>query len=135
MDLSQHTKKIERLFDAYEALQARHLELMKAADLSNVKAMNTERQEASDALQAALNQFMENAGSMGQDRSLPLLSAFESRLTNIMALDERIASEIERHRGKMREHLKQMKQGKNAMNGYKSAAKAPDRPRVFKISR
>ena len=136
MDLSQHEQEIEQRFLYYESLQARHLDLMKNVNLPDVKTLTQERKQASDDLQATLNRFMGNAGSLGQSKSLPLLSKFESRLNTIMELDERIASEIERHRGVMKKELNQMKQGKKVIEGYGSAASPPkNQPRVFSISR
>ncbi len=136
MDLSQHEQKIEQKFQIYEALQARHLDMMKNVSLPDMKALTLERKQASDTLQSALNRFMENAGSLGQSKSLSLLSKFESRLNNIMVLDERIASEIEKHRDLMKKELNQMKQGKKAIKGYGSAVTPPkDQPRVFSINR
>jgi hypothetical protein len=134
MDVSE--QKIEQRFLDYESLQARHLDMMKRTNLPDMKALTQERKQASDDLQTALNRFMENAGSLGRSKSIPLLSKFESRLNTIMELDERIASEIERHRGVMKKELSQMKQGKKAIEGYGSAATPQKgRPRVFSISR
>ncbi len=136
MDLSQQEQEIEQRFLDYESLQTRHLNMMKNIDLPKMKALTQERKQASDYLQSALNRFMENAGSLGQSKSLTLLSKFESRLNTIMELDERIASEIERHRGLMRDELNKMKKGKKAIEGYGSAATPPkNQPRVFNISR
>ena len=130
---SQQKTEIEQKFEVYENLQKRHLEIMKRKELPDLKVMTLERKQASDQLQASLNDFMENAGSI--KNSIALLSRFESRLNAIMTLDERIATEIEKHRDSMKNHLNQMKQGKNAMQGYKSAGKSPEHPRVFNISR
>ena len=137
MDLSAHKKTIETEFSQYEALQARHLEMLKQDDLvADMKQLVFERQQASDRLQKSLNTFMENAGSLGRNKSVKLLDKFENRLNNIMALDEHIASEIERHRGVLKKELSQMKQGKRAIQGYGSAGHPPKtRPRVFSISR
>ena len=136
MDVSQQEQEIEQRFLDYESLQTRHLNMMENLNLPDMKALTLERKQASDTLQSALNQFMENAGSLGQKKSLSLLSKFESRLNNIMTLDERIASEIEKHRDSMKKELNQMKQGKKAIKGYGSAVTPPkNQPRVFSISR
>ncbi len=136
MDLSQHEQEIEQRFQIYEALQNRHLDMMKDFSLPDMKILTQERKQASDVLQSALNRFMENAGSLGQGKGISLLSKFESRLNNIMVLDERIASEIEKHREQMKKELNQMKQGKKAIKGYGSAGTPPkDQPRVFSINR
>ncbi|MCG8633725.1 MAG: hypothetical protein MI863_07860 [Desulfobacterales bacterium] len=133
MNPSTYKKEIEKNFETYEALQSRHLEIIKTKELPDLKAMTLERKQASDQLQASLNRFMENAGSI--KNSLSSLSRYESRLNAIMALDERIASEIEKHRDWLKNQLNRMKQGKNAMRGYKSAGTAGKGPRVFNISR
>ncbi|HCY85163.1 MAG TPA: hypothetical protein DHV36_08520 [Desulfobacteraceae bacterium] len=135
MELSDHIEKIEEQFWAYETLQNNHLALMREDRLSDVAALVKERKDASANLQKALNAFVENAGSLG-GRSIELLSTYENRLNDIMALDEQIASEIEKHRGWLKKELSQMKHGKKAIQGYQSAGHPPkNRPRVFSVSR
>ena len=137
MDLSEHKYKIEQEFGSYEDLQARHLIMIQKEDieLPMIKALTDERKNASARLQSTLNRFMENAGQLATEDSLTLLSKYESRLNSIMVLDERIAAEIEIHKDLIKKQLIQMKQGKHAMQGYKSAAKPISSPRVFSLSR
>ena len=136
MDASAHKKNIEHKFLEYEALQQQHLELLKQEELTEMKSLVEERKAASAHLQNALKSFMDNAGSLGGGKSIPQLSEYETRLNDIMTLDERIAAEIERHRAWLKKQLGQMKQGKKAMQGYQSAGQPPKtQPRVFSVSR
>jgi exonuclease VII small subunit len=135
MKLAEHKNRIENKFVSYEALQTRHLKLMKGQRLSDIKALVVERETASINLQSALNAFMENAGSFGKE-GMKLLNEFETRLSRIMSLDESIAAELERHKKELRKELGQMKNGKRAIQGYGSAAQiAKKNPRVFSFNR
>lgn len=131
--MTQQIHDIEALFSAYESLQSRHLELLKSQDIPDLKTMTKDREEVSDRLQAGLNDFMANAGSI--KGGVRLLTDYETRLNAIMALDERIAAEIQRHREELKKALARMKQGKRAMTGYQASGKPVQTSRVFNLSR
>lgn len=137
MNLAQHEKNIEQSFENYESLQIRHLDMMKQEDLPlpDLKAMTLERKQSSDHLQTVLNRFMENAGSIGHNKSVSVLTRFEFRLNQIMTLDESISAAIQLHRDTLKKNLLHLKKGKQAIKGYRSAGTAPSQPRVFRISR
>ena len=135
MNISQHQAAVEKSFELYEAIQAKHLAQMRNDEMPDLNTMNKERSNASDNLQQTLNSFVENAGSLGGSQSLPLLNRFEKRLNKIMALDADIATEIEKHRDKIKKSMAQMKQGKQALTGYWSAGNETSPNRVVHISR
>jgi len=103
--------------------------------MPDLNTMNQERKLVSDNLQTVLNQFVENAGIIGGNKSLSVLTHYETRLNAIMKLDQTIADEIERHRTWLKKNLTHLKQGKTAIKGYKTAGINPNTPRVFSLSR
>ncbi|MCD4720744.1 MAG: hypothetical protein K8S13_12945 [Desulfobacula sp.] len=135
MNLEQHKNIIENSFIIYETIQAEHLSILKDQEMPDLNSMTQERENAFLNLKKNLDNLIGNAGSIGGTKSLPLLTEFESRLNTIMGLDEQIAAEIQRHSVELKKHLKHMKQGKAAMNGYRMAGTNSPKPCVLSMNR
>lgn len=134
MDLAQHKNNIENYFKIYEKIQAEHLSVLKNREMPDLNSMTLEREKAFTDLKTNLDNLIENAGSIGGIKSLPLLTEFENRLGTIMGLDEQITIEIQRHRAELKKHLNHMKKGKAAMKGYNPAG-AINQPHVLSMNR
>jgi len=135
MNLSQHKNNIENFFKIYENIQTEHLLILKGEEMPDLGAMTRKREAAFLDLKESLDNLVENAGSIGGTKSIPVLSEFEKRLNTIMALDGQIATEIQRHRAELKKHLNHMKRGKAAMKGYNPAGLNPRPPNVLSMNR
>ena len=135
MTHSLYQDKIDDCFAGYEALQERHLALLKDPTISDISEITAERKAASASLQRALDEFMGQAGSLGKEKSIEMLTDIKTRLDQILKLDEVIAIEVEKHRDQLKTNLNRLKKGKAAMQGYRPAGAVKGGPRVFSISR
>jgi len=135
MNIEQYKSMIEKSFREYEIIQEQHLNIMQTNQLPDLKTMTQERDAAFFNLTEILNKFIENAGTIGGQDSLPILTQFEGRLSSILAVDEKISFEINKHRSRLQKSLEQLKQGKIAMQGYKMTGKNPNHPCVLSMNR
>lgn len=131
----QHFDRIESCFGKYETLQLAHYEALKVEDMPDIALMTRQRQEAFHSLEESLDLFMATAGSTLGKESVPLLSRFEGRLNKLMALDDKITNEIQRHKAQLKNNLNRVRKGQVAMKGYGTAGITPQKTHVLSMNR
>lgn len=130
----QNENRLDDSFIHYEQLQARHLDMMNSNTLPDLELMTKERNASFMNLKQALDIIMETAGI--QKTGISVLTQYEKRLVSMMALDEKITIEIEKHRDLLKINLNRMKKGMTAMSGYKNAGiKRSESPCVLSMNR
>lgn len=134
MKTTYEEKKIETSFIDYEQTQVRHLDMMNSDALPDLELMTRERDASFLVLKQALDGYMKTAGT--QKNGILILTRYENRLVSMMALDEKIAMAIEKHRDLLKINLNRMKKGMTAMSGYKKAGiSKPGTPCVVSMNR
>ncbi len=135
MDKTKIISDLELCLTNYEKIQAHHLYQMQSEALPDLELMNTERAYAFKSLKTALDTFMGNAGTIYGSDSVSILTGYEQRVSSMMALDEKIAIEIKKHKNRLKADLVRMKKGKQAITGYKSTGAVLSSPKVVSMNR
>jgi len=120
MGAKKHKQELELCFTVYENLQNLHLDVMENEPMPDIARMTEERDNAFAKLKQKLNSFVQNAGSNGGLENVPVLSEYETRLTSIMDVSEKLSKAILKYRGNLKTDLEKMQQSKAAMRGYKA---------------
>ena len=120
MEIEQYKQKLELCFTEYENLQMLHLDVMKNEPMPDVARMTEDRDSAFARLKQNLDDFVGNAGSHEGASSLPVLAEYETRLTSIMDVSEKLSKAIQGYMENLKTNLAKMQQSKAALRGYKA---------------
>jgi len=128
-------EQIKTLFKAYEAIQTKHIHIMRTEALPDLDTMTRDRETAFLELKQALDQFMATLSTQGKSDMIQELENFEKNIQSVARLDEILTNEVQTYKERLKKHLNQLKQGKTAMSGYRPQNPNANRPHVFSMIR
>ncbi len=104
-------------FEKYDAMQEAHIKSLETESLPDMEKHNFERARAFEDLKNHLSLVLKGIRREGGD-ALQIALACQDRLASIMDRDELLTRRIGRYRDDLEQHMKQMRQGKKALQGY-----------------
>lgn len=104
-------------FEHYETVQETHLKSFDIMKHPDVGKQNFERSRAFEELKNQLT-IMLNEIKMKENNASQNAFICRSRLSLIMEKDDVLAERLKVYRNKLKQYLKQLRQGKNALSGY-----------------
>lgn len=127
--------KIHERLNAYQQMQHEHINLLESSPTPDLAKMTRERNEAFLSIKQLIDDFTDTAGNSGTD-AIDILSGFEKKIQAILVLDNQISKKIKQYKTALSEHLKRMKAGKTAINGYaNSNTRLNKQPSVLSMNR
>ncbi len=119
MDRKNNRALLDQQMHEFLALQQCHLKKIKAGDLSGITEIGTARAKAFSNLKHQLAVLV-NAPTKNEDSDTSFeLNDYKSQAAEILKLDEELKHEILRYKACLKNSLNRIKQGKNALAGYK----------------
>lgn len=131
----QQTAIIEDAFSVYEKVQQEHLSTLQDGGMPDLALMGRQRDAAFKALKTSLDDYMINAGSSNKTGAINRLNGFQTRVADLMALDDQISNEIKKYKIQLMKNLNRVNKGKTALKGYKDSSPRGKGPRVLSMNR
>ncbi len=121
MELETNKQILERCLTEYENLHIQHIAIMKNEPMPDLAAMSQKRDDIFIRLKQNLDSFVKNAGSHDGAESLSGLKKYEIRIASIMDMSQELSKVTQEYKDQLTAGLTKIKQGKAAMQGYKTA--------------
>lgn len=111
---------LEHCLTEYENLQIQHIDIMKNEPMPDIAAMTQKRDDAFIRLKNNLDSFVKNTDSRDGAENLSGLKKYEIRLASIMDMSHELSRVTQEYKDRLTAGLTKIKQGKAAMQGYKT---------------